>query len=88
MKLMKEIADFQTGVTILVSCNHFISGVGADSEQDFLLKLKDKVDRMRGQNNVDQHGTEIADMLHRMHRHPRPWADIDVAVMERVNLGI
>ena len=33
---------------------------------------------------VDQDGSRKDDMFNRVHRQARPWADIDVAVMERV----
>ena len=60
----------------------FESGVGGDRQQPVKHEVENQMHRMRGDHEMDENSAKIKHMFHRMHRQPRPRANIGVAVMQ------
>ena len=60
----------------------FETGVRGRGRQREILQMVDDVHGMGRYDPVDQNGTEIENVLDRMHRHSRPWTDVGVSVMQ------
>ena len=43
---------------------------------------------MSGNHPMDQHGAQVNDMLNRMHRQPRPWANVNISMMQSMHIFV
>ena len=58
--------------------------MGRDRVQPIKHEMADKMHRMRRHNEVNKGCAEIEQMFNRMHAEPGPWADIGIAMMQRM----
>ena len=49
-----------------------------------MLRIEEEKNRVGWNNPVNEGDTEIEDMFDRVHRHPGPWAGVDIVVMQVV----
>ena len=52
------------------------------------VKMHQQNDRVRGDHEMNEDGGKVKDVLHWVHRHSSPGADMNVAVMEAVDRSI
>ena len=58
--------------------------MGCDRVQPIKHEMTDQMHRMRRHNEVNKGCAEIEQMFNRMHAEPGPWADIGIAMMQRM----
>ena len=81
MHLMMKGAKFQP---VLVFHNQtFKPCMRSGSGQCIILQVIQDMNWMSGNHPMDQHGAQVNDMLNRMHRQPRPWANVYISMMQR-----
>ncbi len=59
-----------------------VAGMGGSCGQAVVLQMKNNQQRTRRHDKVDSYGTEIDQVLDRVHRHTKPGTDVGVAMMQ------
>ena len=78
----------QREATFILDQEIFVSCVGHCRDGAKVDDLKDHKDRIAGHDPVNAKRGAIEKMFNRMHGKARPRADVDVAMMQRMHMGV
>ena len=80
-----QIVEVRTGLQFPIEQGTFESMMPIRRSQGCQLRIEEEMDRMRRNNKVNRHNTEVEEMLDRMHGQPRPCAWMGIHMMHGVD---
>ena len=86
MHLVVERAELQP--VLILDHHSFKPCVGRGGRQRIVLQMKQNMDGVRCDDQVDQNRSEKDQVFDRVHRQARPWSHVNVAMVQRMDMFI